>query len=34
MDQKSISNLSTPTILKLEPKKIRKEKLQEFLDDL
>lgn len=34
MDQKSISNLSTPTILKLEPKKIRKDKLQEFLDDL
>lgn len=34
MGEKSVSNLSSPTILKLEPQKIRKEKLQEFLDDL
>jgi hypothetical protein len=34
MGEKSVSNLSSPTILKLEPQKIRKDKLQEFLDNL
>lgn len=34
MGEKSVSTLSSPTILKLEPQKINKEKLQAFLDDL
>lgn len=34
MGERSVSSLSSPTILKLEPQKIRKEKLQEFLDAL